>query len=265
MEALDLLPQNNLNVRSVVTFVLGGVNMMRGDVPGAIDAMQGAGEIGERAGNIHLAVSALNSAGDVLLSQGKLAEAEQLYGRALKLGTSRSGRPLPVAAGVYSGLAEIHLGRNDLENARQCVETGLDLASQWGNPENLVSNYLALAQVSYREGDIAGARGALSEAKRLAETHTLFPGTDERIAAYEALVLEGRSDRVEQGFLVEPLTERELEVLGLIAEGRSNTEIATELIVALGTVKAHTSSIYRKLDVRGRTEAVIRAQELGLL
>jgi LuxR family maltose regulon positive regulatory protein len=50
-----------------------------------------------------------------------------------------------------------------------------------------------------------------------------------------------------------------------MAEGRSNAEIAAELIVALGTVKAHTSSIYRKLDVRSRTEAVIKASELGLL
>jgi LuxR family maltose regulon positive regulatory protein len=65
--------------------------------------------------------------------------------------------------------------------------------------------------------------------------------------------------------LIEPLSERELEVLGLMAEGRSNAEIAEQLVVALGTVKAHTSSIYRKLDVRGRTEAVVKASELGLM
>ena len=50
-----------------------------------------------------------------------------------------------------------------------------------------------------------------------------------------------------------------------MAEGCSNAEIAAELIIALGTVKAHTSSIYRKLEVRGRTEAVIKAGQLGLL
>jgi LuxR family maltose regulon positive regulatory protein len=65
--------------------------------------------------------------------------------------------------------------------------------------------------------------------------------------------------------LVEPLSQRELEVLHLMALGRTNKEIARQLIVAPGTVKAHTSSIYRKLDVANRTEAVARARQLGVL
>jgi LuxR family maltose regulon positive regulatory protein len=65
--------------------------------------------------------------------------------------------------------------------------------------------------------------------------------------------------------LVEPLSQRELEVLHLMALGRTNKEIARQLIVAPGTVKAHTSSIYRKLDVANRTEAVARARRLGIL
>jgi LuxR family maltose regulon positive regulatory protein len=65
--------------------------------------------------------------------------------------------------------------------------------------------------------------------------------------------------------LVEPLSHRELEVLHLIALGRSNQENAAHLIVSPGTVKAHTASIYRKLDVANRTEAVARARQLGIL
>jgi len=65
--------------------------------------------------------------------------------------------------------------------------------------------------------------------------------------------------------LIEPLSQREMEVLHLIADGSTNPEIAERLIVALGTVKAHTSSIYRKLDVSNRTQAVLRAKELGIL
>ena len=65
--------------------------------------------------------------------------------------------------------------------------------------------------------------------------------------------------------LIEPLTDREHEVLAMIAEGKTNPEIAEALVVATGTVKAHTASIYRKLDVHNRTEAAARARELELL
>ena len=64
---------------------------------------------------------------------------------------------------------------------------------------------------------------------------------------------------------VEPLSRRELDVLLSMALGNTNQEIARQLIVAPGTVKAHTASIYRKLDVANRTEAVARARQLGIL
>ena len=65
--------------------------------------------------------------------------------------------------------------------------------------------------------------------------------------------------------LVEPLSERELEVLALLAEGLTNREIASRLFLTLNTVKVHTSNIYGKLGVHSRTQAVARARTLGLL
>lgn len=65
--------------------------------------------------------------------------------------------------------------------------------------------------------------------------------------------------------LIEPLSERELEVLQLISRGCSNKEIAADLFIAIGTVKRHTANIFSKLDVKNRTEAVARARELNLL
>ena len=65
--------------------------------------------------------------------------------------------------------------------------------------------------------------------------------------------------------IVEPLSDRELEVLSLIAEGLTNPEIASRLFLALNTVKGHTRNIYGKLGVHNRTQAVARARTLGLL
>jgi LuxR family maltose regulon positive regulatory protein len=65
--------------------------------------------------------------------------------------------------------------------------------------------------------------------------------------------------------LVESLSARELEVLRLIASGMSNAEIAQALVIALSTVKTHTNSIFGKLQVTSRTQAIARARDLQLL
>jgi DNA-binding NarL/FixJ family response regulator len=65
--------------------------------------------------------------------------------------------------------------------------------------------------------------------------------------------------------MVEPLSERELEILALIATGASNREIGDRLFIAEGTVKNHVTHILAKLGVRDRTQAALRARELGLL
>ncbi len=67
------------------------------------------------------------------------------------------------------------------------------------------------------------------------------------------------------GALVEPLSPRELEVLSLMSLGSTNQEIARQLFVSPGTVKAHTASIYRKLGVANRTEAAAHARKLGII
>jgi len=74
----------------------------------------------------------------------------------------------------------------------------------------------------------------------------------------------GRPQLIEQPNIA-PLSEREMEVLRLIAAGRSNQVIANELVIALGTVKRHIFNIYNKLDVKNRTECVARARVLHLL
>jgi ATP/maltotriose-dependent transcriptional regulator MalT len=65
--------------------------------------------------------------------------------------------------------------------------------------------------------------------------------------------------------LIEPLTEREQEVMQLLAEGLSNQEIADRLILAVGTVKWYTRQIYGKLGVQSRTQAIAQVRHLGLL
>ena len=64
---------------------------------------------------------------------------------------------------------------------------------------------------------------------------------------------------------VEPLSDREIDVLQLLAEGLTNQEIAQKLYVSLNTVKAHTRNIFGKIGVNNRTQAVVKARTLGIL
>jgi LuxR family maltose regulon positive regulatory protein len=100
-----------------------------------------------------------------------------------------------------------------------------------------------------------------------AAAHGMMPGYVQKLLA--AFETEGQTNEgscsLSAQSLVEPLSQRELEVLRLIADGLSNREIGERLFLALDTVKGHNRRIYGKLDVQRRTEAVARARELGLL
>jgi LuxR family maltose regulon positive regulatory protein len=101
-----------------------------------------------------------------------------------------------------------------------------------------------------------------------ASAREIMPGyTDKLLAAFEAekRKSEDKPDLSPAKFLNEPLSQRELEILKLIAQGLSNREISDRLFLALDTIKGHNRRIYDKLQVQRRTEAIARARELDLL
>lgn len=95
-----------------------------------------------------------------------------------------------------------------------------------------------------------------SELKASLATHAILPAG--KLAAFHQL-------QPTTPPLIEPLTQRELEVLQLIADGASNPEIASALYITTNTVKKHISSLFSKMDAVSRTQAVRRGQQLGLI
>ena len=92
-------------------------------------------------------------------------------------------------------------------------------------------------------------------------------GKDHELTGYVDKLLSAvvQPKDMQQSNLIDPLSQRELEVLQLIAQGLSNHEISKRLFLALSTVKGHNRIIFSKLHVQRRTEAIARARELGLL
>jgi LuxR family maltose regulon positive regulatory protein len=76
---------------------------------------------------------------------------------------------------------------------------------------------------------------------------------------------QAKPESVATQSLIDPLSDRELEILQLVADGLKNKEIAEQLVISLNTVLYHTKNIYGKLGVNKRTLAVAKARELGLL
>jgi LuxR family maltose regulon positive regulatory protein len=106
----------------------------------------------------------------------------------------------------------------------------------------------------------------MAELLRQAMARGIVPGyVGELQSAFEARERPPLPASPSVSHLVEPLSARELEVLQLVAAGRSNREAAEQLFIATSTIKKHLENIYGKLEVHSRTEAVARARELNLL
>jgi LuxR family maltose regulon positive regulatory protein len=418
-QAQALLPKSGGIVRSFAAYVLGITRLLNDDGAGAAEALAEANALALASGNDHLAFNTSRSLANFATLQGHLHQAMTLCQADLGRATGRSGRLLPIAAGVCTHLAMLWYELNDLAAAERLLGQAQELAAQWGNADVLAATCARQAWVCHILHDEAGSRAALDRGRQLLHSRQLTPGTPELWQYYrvqlwladgdlasaeqwakgssltpagpctylnyplfsalaqahlalghlaeaqavlagqrqwaqaqaltgllisvdatqsKVLLAQGRApaalevleralrlgapegyartfvdegepmrtligelrrrlvarsevgeafkaclDQLLAAFpagearptdeaetanasaLIENLSDRELELLRLLAEGLSNREIAERLVITEGTVKAHTSNIYRKLDVRTRTQAVARARALHLL
>lgn len=160
---------------------------------------------------------------------------------------------------VLDGVAATRLLHEEHPDVRVIMLTTFD-------DDEYVFEGLRAGAVGYLLKDVPSQK--LIEAIQAAARGESFlqPSVAARVVAEFARLSEsgGRAQAANQA-LVEPLTERELEVLQEIATGGSNRDIAERLFITEGTVKNHVTSILGKLDVRDRTQAVLKAKEMGIL
>jgi LuxR family maltose regulon positive regulatory protein len=239
----------NLQI-SIATAWTARLHIARGDLEETVALEQ------ERATN---AVSGASQAVDRLTS-ARLLHARGRHDEALRLlGELREAAEAAGRTGTLIEILSLQAMALWASNEKEQGVGTLTQALAMAEPEGYVRTFvdegpamadLLAATLEARQKSHLDAAGRVP-ARYLAK---LLAGLDQASAA-------PASDRR----LAELLSERELEVLALIAAGETNGEIAGKLFVSISTVKTHINNLYRKLGARSRTQAVARARELGLL
>ena len=201
--------------------------------------------------------------------------------------------PLPVSSReiIQTMLARAYLAQGEAEKALTVLEPLLPPAEAAGGLLRVIEVCLLKSLAWQVWGDLPAALSALERALTLAEpegymrlfldegppaARLLYRAAERGIRpAYAGRLLAAfpeagaaftpRGPSASPSRLVEPLSERERQILQLIAAGMTNKEIAHKLVLSVNTVKVHTHNIYGKLSVSNRTQALAKARELGLL
>lgn len=245
---------------------------------------------------------ALSHLGRVAWLENNYAEARALYTRSCALYRDLNDRG--GLASALLGMGEAARQTGDWEAARDALRQALQIAVEIEWRPFTLTCLVAVADLWRRTGDLEQAVPVLTLAARhpgadretreaaaagLVDLMEALP--PERFEAIQAGAEPGQAGGLEHMIqivlaalatplapaapqppppaarpaLAEPITERELEVLRLVAEGLKNQEIADRLVITRGTVRVHINNLYRKLDVNNRVQAVSRARALDLL
>ncbi|GAC1032480.1 helix-turn-helix transcriptional regulator [Pseudomonas sp. No.21] len=215
----------------------------------------------------------LQVSSSLLLMQGRAGQARHALLRVLRHFRGENAVQAPPATldlipRIEWQLALAELYEGEAFNARQRLLGQLHKARENGMHALEVEIHLALAEAEYLGGDLAQAAATLRDGLTLAEQFNLQQPLRElqlrQPAMLKALDMDP-GEEPDDSLAGGPLSQRELEVLGLIAQGSSNQEIAERLFISLHTVKTHARRINGKLGVKRRTQAVAHAKALGLM
>jgi ATP/maltotriose-dependent transcriptional regulator MalT len=253
-EALAIIPQSGgRDLRLGALAGLGLIASHSGEYGQARRYLEESLDLSHQIGDRRQIALNLSELGRIALAQGESIQARNHFQASLGKGLA-IGAP-PVILDSLANIGEWFRLEGDSALAVRLATLGLNHPASHARTKEWAGRLLERLEIEMpaESYTLACERGALDELEPLAQE------VAERLAAMDGEVMPTSQT------LLDPLSERELEILRLVAQGKSNRQIAAELILALGTVKSHLHHIFQKLDAANRTQAVARARELHLL
>jgi LuxR family transcriptional regulator, maltose regulon positive regulatory protein len=261
--AVALEPEQTSPLAALVRFGLGSGLYLSGNISRARKPLEEALEL-TGAGQPLVRIAVLSVLSFVHLDEGHLEEAKSLAREAQTMVGRFGLQMIPQATLAPIALGRVLAERGELGEAQIELESALATRRMLPDlsPWATLLGLLALAPVRLARRDRDGARAVLAEARAIVEAFPdagMFPELLER---QERKLRQGKRG---EGELNGELTERELDVLGLLGRELTTQQIGRSLYVAPNTVKTHIKSIYRKLGVSSRKRAAEQARARGLI
>ncbi len=298
---LDNIPPGNLFINCFSLYCMGRTLINLGDLDAAQTYIQQALTISETHDYVSNVISALGYLTQIALLKHDLVAAETYLHKAERYCAQNWSQTRRLTAFWQMFKAELLYQQQQLDDALAVAEQAIENSVKYRGIVAGVQSYLVQSRILDALARETEAAAAITAARKLREAypffldllalieleevrHALHMGDLAGAAAHlsqcdpgEAVLFERQKQNLMTQYatlqalppqhpdLIEQLSPREIDVLRLIAEGLSNQAIAEELCVSLSTVKKHSSSVYGKLGVSSRIQAIHRAQELGLL
>jgi LuxR family maltose regulon positive regulatory protein len=198
-----------------------------------------------------------------LIATGKAEQSLPLLARLRRAAETGTRRRVRIEVLILQALAH-----QSLSNEKEALDA-LEQALRMAEPESYVRSFVdegeRLSKLLVESLKRNGKRWETEAPELLRYVMKLNDTFGSFVASPKPRTTQIQTDSLPWWYLKDPLSERELEVLGHVAQGLSNQEIADKLFLSAGTVKRHVSNIYQKLDVHSRTQATERARNFKIL
>ena len=251
--------------RSALLTTLGTALFVGGRGDEAALVLERAIHAGEQSGHALALIHALGWCAVVYVERGDSDRAYSVMRRINSLFSQQHGlRAYYGAAMAHIALGALRAQHHELSEAEEELARGIELARRGDAKFELVYGLAAYARLEVAQGDRRRGEELLQKART--ELHACVdPGVLTQLVADAEREVRIKTRPTSSRAYADELSDRELAVLRLLRTDLTQREIAEHLYLSFNTVKTHTKSIFRKLDVSTRNDAVARARDLGLL